>query len=172
MASKPKPIPAGGRDKISVVVGTNKKGGRTLFRRFVVHTNDPKKKLVQLSVGGKVIGYVTIAPAYVRLEGPIGKPISRSVQIIALKDHPFNILDIHARHDEFIRYEIKPLDKATGRDGYQLKVENTKEGNGNYHDTIMIKTDSPHKPMLRINVSGRIYTPPSTPSGLKTKKTK
>jgi hypothetical protein len=161
VASNPGRIPAGGKDKISVEVNTKNRGGSSLSKSFNVYTNDPAKPQVSLKVIGKVKGYLTIAPSYVRLNGPVGRPISRTVQIMPLEGHPFAIKGIEARQDKFLRFEIKPLKKPSGEHGYLLLVENTKKDAGSYHDTIMIKTDSEHKPLLRIPVYGRIHNPPA-----------
>lgn len=161
MASNPGRIPAGGKDKISVEVNTKNRGGSSLSKSFNVYTNDPAKPQVRLKITGKVKGYLTIAPAYVRLSGPVGRPISRTVQIMPLEGHPFAIKEIKAQQDRFLRYKVKPLKKSSGENGYLLLVENTKKEAGSYHDTIVIKTDSKHKPLLRIPVYGRIHNPPA-----------
>lgn len=161
MASNPGRIPAGGKDKISVEVSTENRGGSSLSKSFKVYTNDPANPQVSLEVIGKVKGYLTVAPAFVRLSGPVGRPLSRTVQILPLEGHPFAIKEIKAREDRFLHYEIKPLKKSSGVNGYQLLVENTKKDAGNYRDTIMIKTDSKHKPVLYIPVYGRIHNPPA-----------
>jgi hypothetical protein len=164
VASNPGRIPAGGKDIISVEVNTKNRGGKSLSKSFKVFTNDPAKSQVILKVTGKVKGYMTIAPAYVRLNGPVGRPISRTVRIIPMEGHPFAIKEVKAREDRFLRYEVKPLKKSSGENGYLLLVENTKKDAGNYRDTITIETDSEHKPFLRIPVYGRILDP-STQSG-------
>lgn len=161
MASNPGRIPAGGKDKISVEVNTKNRGGSSLSKSFKVYTNDPAIPQVSLKVMGKVKGYLTIAPAFVRLNGPVGRPISRTVQIMPLEGHPFAIKEIKAQQDKFLRFKIKPLKKPSGESGYLLLVENTKKDVGSYHDTIMIKTDSKHKPLLRIPVYGRILDSPA-----------
>ncbi len=50
VASNPGQIPAGGKDKISVVVNTKNRGGGLLQKRFSVFTNDPK-------TAHKVVGF-------------------------------------------------------------------------------------------------------------------
>lgn len=161
MASNPGRIPAGGKDKISVEVNTKNRGGSSLSKSFHVYTNDPAKPQVNLKVMGKVKGYLTVAPAYVRLNGLVGHSISSTVRITPLEGYPFAIKEVKAREDRFLRYEVKPLKKSSGANGYLLLIENTKKDAGTYHDTIMIKTDSKHKPLLHIPVYGRILNPPA-----------
>ena len=165
MASNPGRIPVGDKEKISVVVDTNNRGGTTLHKGFTVFTNDPAKTRVLLEITGKVKGYVTVAPAYVRLTGPVGRSISRSVQVRSLEGYPFKIKSIHARQDRFLRYQVRPLADGNGKEGYRLMVENTKSEPGSYHDTIIIETDSRHKPTLRIPVYGRIFAAQPKKSG-------
>jgi len=159
VASNPGHIPAGGRENISVVVGTKDRGGSTLHKGFTVFTNDPAKARVKLVVSGKVKGYMSVAPGYVRLFGNAGEPLSRNVQIIPRTGYPFTILDIKAQDGKYLRYTLKPKGKGAGKEGYVLSVENTKKDAGDYRDAIIIKTDSKNKPSLKIPVYARIYNP-------------
>ena len=145
-----------------MVVKTTNRGGSSLQKGFTVFTNDPAHPEIKLYVSGKVKGYVTVAPRYVRLFGKVGVPLSRSVQILPVDGHQFAIKAVTAQADKFLQYQVKPLDKASGKKGYLLLVENTKKEPGNYRDTILIKTDSKQKPELRIPVYGRIQEVPPT----------
>lgn len=159
MASNPGQIPVGDKEKISVVVNTRNRGGTSLHKGFTVFTNDPSRQRVRLEIIGKVKGYVTVAPAYVRLTGPAGQAISRSVRVIPREGYPFKIKKIQAQQDKYLQYRLQPLADRAGEEGYRLMVENTRSEAGTYHDTIIIETDSRHKPTLRIPVYGRIFDP-------------
>jgi hypothetical protein len=163
VASNPGHIAAGGSEKISVVVDTKNRGGSTLHKGFTVFTNDPDKPKVHLQVTGKVEGYITVAPGYIRLSGPVGQPIQRTVNLTPHKGYPFAITEVKARSNAFVRFQLKPKGKNAPKTGYRLLVENIKSEAGNYNDTIIIKTDSPHKPILRIPIYGRIFTPQPPP---------
>lgn len=160
MASNPGQIPAGGKDKISVVVNTGNRGESTLHKRFDVHTNDPSKPRTQLVVTGPVQGYLTLKPRYVRLMGRLDEPLSMTVKILPKPDHPFSIKSVTAKKGEYIRYDLKPLGKNPARDGYHLIITNTKKDAGAYRDIIVVETDLKQKPSLRITVTGRIHNPP------------
>ncbi len=143
-----------------MVVKTANRGGSTLEKGFTVFTNDPANAKIKLTVSVKVKGFVTVAPRSVRLFGKVGVPLSRSVQIVSVDGHQFAIKKVTAQQDKYLQYQVKPLEKSSGREGYLLLVENTKKEPGNYRDTILIKTDSKEKPELRIPVYGRIQAPP------------
>lgn len=165
MASNPGHIPAGGREKISVVVNTKNRGGSTLRKGFSVVTNDPDRPRVRLSVTGSVKGYIAVAPKFIRLSGTAGQPIQQTVNLTPHKGHPFIVQEITAQMNEFVRFQLKPVGKNAAKTGYRLLVENTKTDAGNYRDTIIIKTDNPHKPTLRIPIYGRISNPQPRRSG-------
>ena len=169
MASNPGHIAAGGSEKISVVVRTENRGGSTLHKGFSVFTNDPDRTKVRLQISGKVKAYITVAPGYIRLSGSLGQPIRQSVRLTPRKGDPFTVKEIKAQANEFVRFQLKPLDKSGPKRGYSLLVENTKSEAGSYQDAIIIKTDHPHKPTLRIPVYGRIFNRQPPPGGGDTK---
>jgi hypothetical protein len=146
------------------VVNTKNRGGNTLRKGFTVYTNDTLKPQVKLSVTGKVKSYVTIKPGSVRLFGPVGSPISETVKILPLEGHAFAIKEIKAQQNQFIRFQVKPMNNASGEKGYLLLVENTKDMPGIYRDTILITTDSEKKPLLRVPIYARIQNR-ATPDG-------
>ena len=115
---------------------------------------------------GKVKSYVTITPGSVRLFGTVGSPLSRTVEILPLAGHPFTIKEVKAQHNQFVSFQVKPMDNASGKKGYLLLVENTKSMPGTYRDTILITTDSEKKPLLRVPIYARIKSR-ATPGGKK-----
>jgi hypothetical protein len=165
VASNPGHIAAGGSENISVVVSTKNKGGATLHKGFTVFTNDPGKPRIRLSVVGKVKGYIIVRPVYIRLTGAVGEPIQQTVTLMPQKGYPFTIKDITAQRNGFVRFQLQPANESDEASGYRLTVENTRTEAGNYHDTLIIETDSPHKPTLKIPVYGRIFNPQPPPDG-------
>ena len=160
MASNPGRIPAGGKDKISVVVGTRDRGGSLLRKRFKVTTNDPKNPHTDLTVFGQVRGFVSVSPGFIRLMGASGQSIRASVKVLPEKDFPFVIKEVKAKEGDNIRFDLKPLGKDPAKQGYELLVWNTRSEEGAYRDFVMIETDLKEKPSIRIPVSGRIFAPP------------
>lgn len=159
MASNPEQIPAGGKDKISVVVHTQNRGGQTLNKRFTVYTNDPKKERVVLRVIGKVKAYVDYSPKRISFSGTADQKLSQTVRVMPIEQFPFKIKKVKAKEGKHLRYELKPLPRKNGPDGYQLIVHNTMTSAGRYQDVITIETDSKVKPELKIRVYGRIGKP-------------
>jgi hypothetical protein len=148
------------------VVNTKNRGGNTLHKSFTVSTNDTLKSQVRLTVTGKVKSYVTIEPGSVRLFGPVGRSLSGTVKILPLEGHAFTIKEVKAQQNQFIRFQLKPMNDASDNKGYLLLVENTKNVPGSYRDTILITTDSKKKPLLRVPIYARIQNRP-TPGGKK-----
>lgn len=148
-----------------MVVHTENRGGSTLHKGFAVFTNDPGKPKIHLKVSGKVKGYIAVEPGYVRLTGQVGQPIQQTVTLTPQQGHPFKIKEIQAQTNEFVSYQLSPKDEKAPEAGYRLLVINTKSETGNYHDTLIIRTDNPHKPTLRIPVYGRIFAPQPLPAG-------
>ena len=156
MASHPTQIPAGGRDKISVVVRTDNRGGENLHKRFMVTTNDPRNARMELMVSGKVKAYVTISPPFVRLIGNQGEKLTAVIRILPQPEHPFKIKSVQTTQGEYVTHVLKPLGRHPEREGYELVVTNAAREPGSYRDYIQIETDLKVKPMLRIPVSGRV----------------
>lgn len=161
MASNPGSIPAGGKDKISVVVHTGNRGGQTLHKRFIVTTNDPKHSQISLMVTGKVTTLVKIDPPYVRLTGRQGDPLSATVRITPQEGFPFIVTDVKTNGSGNIQVALAPLGENPDRDGYELVVTNTRTEVGAFRDFIMVNTDLKEKPTLRIPVSVRIQPQPA-----------
>jgi len=145
------------------VVKTKNRGGTTLRKGFKVFTNDPALPEVRLQISGKINGYVTVDPGYVRLTGPMGQPIQRIVKVTPLDGYPLTIKEVRAKKAEHVRFDLQRVDKGSAKKGYRLVVQNTMDGPGSYNDIIIIETDSRHKPTLRIPVFGRIYDPQPQP---------
>lgn len=156
MASNPGQVPAGGREKISVVVNTSNRGGSSLHKRFNVQTNDPGNQRIELVVAGKVKGFFQVTPMYVRLIGSQGKDIHTTVRIVPEKEYPFSVKSVKAKEGKDINLELKPLGKDPRKDGYTLVVSNIRTEMGAYRDFIFIQTDLKEKPTVRIPVTGRI----------------
>ncbi len=99
--------------------------------------------------------FVTIAPKTVRLTGPVGKKIQRTVTIIQEEKYPFNILGTSARDGKNINFKLEDMKRSKER-GYVLTVENLQKEKGRYFDTISLKTDSEIQPLIHIRVYGNI----------------
>jgi hypothetical protein len=156
VASNPGHISAGGREAISVEVHTSHRGGSKLHKAFTVYTNDPGKPEVRLVVSGKVKGYISLSPTFVRFVGLEGQSLSKAIDIKPLNGHAFAIKAVKLQKGEHLTFDLKPLGKTPGAEGYTLFVKNKMDTAGFYQDLIIVETDSARKPSLRIPVSARI----------------
>ena len=129
-----------------------------MHKGFTVYTNDPQKPQVRLEVFGKVNGYMSVAPNYVRLTGQVGQLLSQKVKITPIKGYPFTITEVKAQRGGDLRLELKPLGADPSKEGYELVVQNERQEAGNYRDVITVKTDSKKKPTITIPVYARILS--------------
>jgi len=132
-------------------------GGKTLHKSVQVITNDPNTPEYKLSISGKVEEFVSIKPRHVRFTGNPGKPQKAIVTIVPQKKYPFVISNTRANHGEWIEHAIEPWE-SEGKKGYQLIVTNLKKEPGNYRDVIILTTNSPIQPEIRINVFAALNT--------------
>ncbi len=150
-----KEIPPGGKGTVSVEVNTRGYGGRRLWKRVLVETNDPENPQIQLKIGGNVEKFADIEPPNVRLVGPSGKELKRQVSVVPLEKHPFTIVGVTAEHGENIRFKLDEI-KTAQTTKYLLTIENRRKEKGRYRDLILLKTDSRLRPEIRISVYGDI----------------
>jgi hypothetical protein len=120
-----------------------------------VYTNDKNRPRVDLVITGQVEKFVTIQPRHVNLRGYTGDSIKASVSLIPEKKYPFKILKVSAKDGRNIKFELAEAEPS--KDGaYELKVENLKQENGRYFDTIILETDSKIRPQLSVRVYGNL----------------
>lgn len=106
-------------------------------------------------MSGSVERFVTISPAYVRLFGKSGEPISARVSIIQEKKYPFRILGPNENSRGNVHYRISEIE-TPGETGYLVTFENLKKSKGRYFDIVTLKTDSILRPEIKITVHGYI----------------
>ncbi len=135
-------------------VGTNGYGGKYVREKIRVQTNDINRPWIGLAIRGQVKNFARIEPARVNLVGKIGDDLRAVVKIQPRPDHPFKIIGVrNAQGDKFIRYH---LTDTPGAKDYRLEVENRSSQKGTYFDQIMLQTDNPLRPELRVSISGRL----------------
>ena len=155
MASNPGSVPAGGRDKIGVVVNTRGYGGRSLTKSFTVTTNDPQHKQISLAVTGKVLAVMGVQPSFIRFVGFPGEKLSATVRLTPQQGFPFKVKKVETS-DAKIKVDLKPLGQNPDKDGYDLVATTTRNESGLFRGMIRVYTDLEQKPLLQISVSGRI----------------
>lgn len=100
--------------------------------------------------------FAKLSATEIKLHGERDKPIVRHVTITPRKKYPFKIVEVKLPKDAKIKTK---LTEKNGENGpyYDLMISNNTKLLGYYLDTVTLKTDSPLRPELFINVSGRVY---------------
>lgn len=129
-----------------------------MSKSIQVTTNDPATPQFKLSVSGNVKKVADVQPDYVRMSGRLGSKMEKKISIIPTDEFPFKIKSVKTRETGNISINYR----STGR-GYELTVTNTYSKEGGYDDEIIITTDNPKVPNLRIPVNAYILAP--TPAG-------
>ena len=111
--------------------------------------------MIKLTIAGDVEKLVTIHPKIVQLNGPVGKQLNSSVQILPVEKYAFRIVEAKAKNGKYIKISLKE-DKTTEGTGYILTIENLKKDKGRYSDVVLLKTTSKYQTTIKIPVYGNI----------------
>ncbi len=120
-----------------------------------IHTNDPDKKVITVSLSGEVRLIARLTPKMISLRGKPGETLSAEMKIIPAAFPDFNITRAVARNGRDIDYSIEK--QGTPPDSYfVLTVHNQKSSAGRYFDIIELETDLDPKRTIKIRVAGYI----------------
>ena len=122
---------------------------------MVVHTNGINNRLIHLTVYGFVEKFATVKPERVFLNGPVGKNLSLTLEIIPEEKYPFKVIETSALNGKNIHFKLEK-NTASKASQYFLTVKSTAKVKGKYFDQIIIKTDNRVHPEIRIPVLGNI----------------
>ena len=156
IASFDKAIPPGQEGKITLKIRTdNMIDTSGKFRRVSqVHSNDPLKPKIELSMSFSIKQYISVKPHNkVMLFGNEGDKLSKKVTITSFEEQPLKIKDITSDVEDKIKYKLKTVKK--GKE-YTLEVKNRSTEKGRFQGQIELKTNSQKKPLVVIKVYGRI----------------
>ena len=123
-----------------------------------VYTNDPIKKVITLTLTFPVEKFAEITPTLLRMNGPAGVVMKKTIKVVPGDKTPFKITGSRAQDGKNIRFEVKETTDS-GKPGYLIEVENTKMDPGTFQDNIYLDTDSELQPQLSIRVYGTFYDP-------------
>lgn len=150
-----KRIAPGAQGLVQVRFNSEGYGGKYAQVRIRLSTNDPHTPVTELTLSGKVEQVYRLTPPIVRLEGPAGKVMKKTVIIRPEPDYAFDIIEAKAKKGQYLRFQLNK--KFDGNHGYyQLEVEVQKETLGLYFDKILLTTNSPHKPSIPVAVFAKI----------------
>jgi hypothetical protein len=117
-----------------------------------VHSNDPERPQMALTLRGKAIPYVNVVPdGTVFMHGRYGEPVEQSLTITSNeKDLDFKVLGLRSNIDDKITYAIE---NGAAPGEYILKVyKNPKLPTLSTYGSIFIDTNSPKWPETTVQV--------------------
>ncbi len=146
---------------------TEKDLGEDYSQGATFGTNDPRKKTFNLSVKGKVYPPVVIYPPQMIQFPRMSNDTPHQTKIaVYSKERPdLKIPKITSSRPGLIVAEVKPM---TPEEAKQLKIEKgytvavvVKPGMplGDFHDELVVHTDHPRQPELKISVGGHVDGP-------------
>src|SRR5262249_36824775 len=132
-----------------------------------IGTNDPTRPTFKIAVKGRVYPPVVIyPPEMITLNGISNEDVTRTRIAVFSKDRPeTKIKKISTSRPALISAKASPLLKS---DLVQLKVENgfrvdveVRPGMplGSFQDELIIETDHPKRPVLKVSIAGRTTGP-------------
>ena len=165
VANFDKVIPPGGEGSIELVLdGTRVHGEFT--KTAQVHSNDPDRPELTLTIAGKKVALVNVVPdGVIYLQGRYEEVIEKEVTISSNEKLPdFKVTGATSDIDDKISYEVKP---GLKKGDYVLKVKKNPElPMSSSYGTITVKTNSTKAPETKIQVQvmtkGNITVSPSS----------
>ncbi len=125
-----------------------------------VFTDDQDRPNLQLVISGMVEKFITVIPQAVSLRGFVGDTLKKSVNIIPEEKYAFKITNARAQNGKYIQIQLEEI-QGTDRREYSLAVENLRQDEGRYSDTIILETDSKIQPTVNIRVYGHLRKRPA-----------
>ena len=148
-------IAPGKEGEIKVTFKTKRRKGDQ-SKRITVRSNDPDQPVVTLTIKGKVKVEVEVKPNTIFF-GQINKNmgLNREITIIPSTQKDFKVESIETSSN-LITTVLENYQEADKR-GYKVKVKLAKEFKpGRVNESVMIKTNNPKVPQVRVAVSGTI----------------
>lgn len=152
-AQPPSAIAPHSQDKIIVTANTKGYGGRVFNKSILVDTNDPVQKRIALNFYGKVAQLARIEPPNFILKGRVGESVQGKVTIQPNPKYPFHISSFGLDDRLTGKVDVQ-IDQREG--GYDIKVLNLVAQPEIYQGKIILKTDHPQRPELKVYLHARI----------------
>lgn len=144
-------IPPGGRGEVTLQVNTSGYGGKSISKTATVYSNDPDQETLKLKITGKVAVFADISPKSIKLVGKPGEKLQIVVEIVPSENTPFRILGEPETGKDTYRCSLEEKDGK-----YFLTAENIATEATTYFDKVVLKTDLPEHPEIKISVFGKI----------------
>jgi hypothetical protein len=123
-------------------------------KKAIVWSNDQERRSVALYLKGEVKPHVSLEPGgYLSLWGVKGQVPREHLDVINNHKRPLKIMRIDNDLPDRVRWTLEEI-----RPGfvYRLTVEDISNGAGDYKGYLIISTDNPLKPELKVIVTGQI----------------
>ena len=144
-------VPPGGEAKLTLGFKTGGYGGKTMKKTILVKTDDPNKKKFNLMVKGEVEKVVDIQPTGVFLDGRPGDTLESVITITPSAKYMFRITEMQQNPESGVLAALVPPEKEN--DPWKVTVKIHSDETGRFFDRLILKTDSPYEPTLKIVVS-------------------
>ncbi len=155
---------------------TEKDLGENYSQGATFGTNDPRKKTFNLSIKGKVYPPVVVFPPqmiqFPRISNE--EPQHAKFAVYSQQKPDLKVTKVTSSRPGLIVAEAKPM---TAEEAKQLKVDKgymvfveVKPGMpvGNFHDELVVHTDHPKQPEVKLSIGGKVYGPISVnPPGVR-----
>ncbi len=119
-------------------------------KQMLVKTNDPENSEFYIKIFGKVEKVANISPRVVALDGKPGEKLTGQVLIAPEPKYSFSILKMEQSfYKGFVCKLIAPKKNETS---WKVTIEAFSDKPDSLYEIIRLKTNSPHKPELKIRV--------------------
>jgi len=140
---------------ISVVLLTDRYGGKEIHGTIRAVTNDPNRPEITIDISCEVKKFADISEHKIMLDGSIHQPIEGTSVVVPAEEYPFTITGIKPRKGIDIHYSYKEIQKD-GKKGYLITAKNKRTKSGVIRDILFVQTDHPARPEFKIRVQGKI----------------
>ena len=151
MAFFDRAIPPGGEGKITLSIRTKGYEGAHQWSAKV-NTNDPRMKVLTLSIKAFVKALIYLSPRYVNLRGTEGQSITGVVEIRAGLDKPLTLEPGQFNLEDKVKYTIEEIEKGRR---FKVHFTNIPGPSQTYRGFLKLKTNYPEKPEVTIWIKGR-----------------
>ena len=151
MASFDRSIPPGGEGKITLWVRTKGFQGN-IHKSAKVYTNDPRMKVVTLSIKALVKVPIYLSSHYVNLRGKEGQSVISVIEIRAGLDKPLTLEPGQFNLEGKVKYMIEEIEKGRR---FKVRFTTIPGTSQNYRGFLKLKTNYPENPEITIRIRGR-----------------
>lgn len=144
-------VPPGGEANLTVAFKTGGYGGRNLFKKTKVTTNDPDQPVLMLTVTGPVERKTKVTPSALYLNGKPGEVLDAMVTIMPTAKNPLSITGIVQRPNSGLLVDLHEPEQPT--DPWQVKISVSSDKPSHVYETVTLKTDNEKEPKIFIKVS-------------------